>query len=160
MPTERSLPLRAAFAVLAMPAIVAGYLPWRIGSAPERLPLDIGAWAFLGLAVGAVGLVLFSWTVRDFFVRGQGTLAPWDPPKFLVAEGSYRWSRNPMYVGVLLLIWGQGIWYRSGEVLIYGAVMAVIFHARVVLGEEPWLAKTFPEPWAAYTAKVKRWGLF
>jgi protein-S-isoprenylcysteine O-methyltransferase Ste14 len=155
-----SLPFRAAFAVLAMPAIVAGYLPGRIGSAPERLPLDIGAWAFLGLAVGAVGLGLFSWTVRDFFVRGQGTLAPWDPPKFLVAEGSYRWSRNPMYVGVLLLIWGQGIWYRSGEVLIYGAVMAVIFHLRVVLGEEPWLAKTFPEPWAAYTMRVKRWGLF
>ena len=159
MATERSLPFRAAFAVLAMPAIVAGVLPWSFHRA-ERWPLALGAWGWLGAPIAVVGLALFSWTVRDFFVRGQGTLAPWDPPKFLVAEGSYRWSRNPMYVGVLLMIWGQGFWFRSGEVLAYGTTMALIFHLRVVLGEEPWLAKSFPEPWAAYTAKVKRWGLF
>ena len=116
--------------------------------------------SFLGVLLFVPGLILFGWTVRDFFVQGQGTLAPWDPPKFLVAEGSYRWCRNPMYVGVLLLIWGQGLWWRSGEVVVYGYLMAFIFHLRVVLGEEPWLARTFPEPWRAYTARVKRWGVF
>lgn len=142
-----------------MPAMVAGVVPWYLHRV-ESMRLAIGAWAWSGAPVALAGLILFAWTVRDFFVRGQGTLAPWDPPKFLVAEGSYRWCRNPMYVGVLLMIWGQGVWWQSGEVLAFGGVMAVVFHLRVVLGEEPWLAKSFPEPWTAYTARVKRWGLF
>ena len=159
MPTDRSLPLRATIAVLAMPAIVAEVVPWWLHRAPERWPLAIGNWSLLGAALFVVGLVLFTWTVRDFFVLGRGTLAPWDPPRSLVAQGAYRWCRNPMYVGVLLLIWGQGLWWRSGEVVLYGGLMTVVFHLRVVFGEEPWLARTFPEPWAAYTTKVKRWGI-
>ena len=160
MPSPRSLPLRATLAVLAMPGIVAGVLPWYIHRGTDRWPLTIGGLEWLGAALAVLGLVVFAWTVRDFFVRGQGTLAPWDPPRALVAEGAYRYARNPMYVGVLLLIWGQGLWWRSGEVVVYGYLMAVIFHLRVVLGEEPWLARTFPEPWRAYTARVKRWGVF
>jgi protein-S-isoprenylcysteine O-methyltransferase Ste14 len=160
MTTERSLPLRAAFAVLALPGVVAGFMPWWIQRGADRWPLDLGVFCWLGLLLFLPALFLFGWTVKDFFVKGRGTLAPWDPPQALMAEGVYGWSRNPMYVGVLGMIWGEGVLYGSGEVLLYGALMAVIFHLRVVLGEEPWLAKTFPEPWAAYTARVKRWGLF
>lgn len=155
-----TLPFRAAFAVLVMPGLVAGYLPWSISRGAERWPLSIGAFHWLGLAIAVPAFILFAITVRDFFVKGRGTIAPWDPPRSLMAEGVYGWSRNPMYVGVLGMIWGQGVWIRSGEVLLYGTVMAVVFHFRVLLGEEPWLARTFPEPWAVYTAKVKRWGLF
>lgn len=155
-----SLPFRAAFAVLAMPGLIAGYLPWSISRGAERWPLSIGTFHWLGLFIAVPAFILFAVTVRDFFVKGRGTIAPWDPPRALMAEGVYGWSRNPMYVGVLGMIWGQGVWFRSGEVLLYGTVMAFVFHFRVLLGEEPWLAKTFPEPWAAYTARVKRWGVF
>ena len=160
MASSKLLPLRAAFAILALPGVVAGVIPWWIQRGTERWPLEVGGFNWLGLLVFLPAFILFSWTVRDFFVKGQGTLAPWDPPKALMAEGVYGWSRNPMYVGVVGMIWGQGVWFRSGEVLAYGALIAVIFHLRVLLGEEPWLARTFPEPWAAYKQKVKRWGLF
>ena len=160
MTTDRTLPLRATFAVLAMPAMVAGVVPWWLHRPPERWSLVIGHWSFVGLALFLPALGLFAWTVRDFFVRGRGTLAPWDPPRALVAEGAYAFCRNPMYVGVVLMIWGQGLWWRSGEVVVYGYLMAVIFHLRVLLYEEPWLARSFPAEWEGYRTKVKRWGIW
>jgi protein-S-isoprenylcysteine O-methyltransferase Ste14 len=160
MTPDRSLPLRAAFAVLALPGVVAGFLPWWIHRGVERWPLIIGSWSWTGVVVAGVGLVIFAGTVRDFFVRGRGTLAPWDPPRALVAEGFYRYCRNPMYLGVLLLIWGEALWWRSGEVLIYGYAMATAFHLRVVFFEEGWLARSFPAEWERYRSKVKRWGAF
>ena len=48
------------------------------------------------LLLPGIGLLL--WCVREFYVRGKGTLAPWDPPRHLVASGLYRISRNPMYL--------------------------------------------------------------
>lgn len=143
-----------------MPALVAGVVPWWLHRAPERWPITLAAVQWIGPTLFLPAFLLFTWTVRDFFVRGQGTLAPWDPPKFLVAQGAYRWCRNPMYVGVLGMIWGQGLWWQSGEVVVYGYLLAATFHLRVVFGEEPWLARSFPEPWAGYRAKVRRWGVF
>lgn len=157
MSKENSLPLRTAFAVLALPGVVAGFLPWWIHRGEERWPLVIGHWSYSGALLILPGLLIFGSTVKEFFVRGRGTLAPWDPPRALVAEGLYRYCRNPMYVGVLLLIWGQGLWWRSGEVVGYGYLMALIFHLRVVWYEEPWLARTFPKEWEGYRARVKRW---
>ena len=155
-----SLLLRAAFAVLAMPGMVAGVIPWWIHRGTERWPLVIGDWSYLGALLILPGLLIFGSTVRDFFVRGRGTLAPWDPPRALVAEGLYRYCRNPMYVGVLLVIWGRRFWWRSGEVLGYGYLMALIFHLRVVWYEEPWLAETFGDQWTEYATGVRRWGAF
>jgi protein-S-isoprenylcysteine O-methyltransferase Ste14 len=159
--SSRSLPFRAAFAVLALPGMVAGVIPWWIHQGTERVPLFIGRWMGmgLGLAFGIPGFLIFASTVIEFFRRGHGTLAPWDPPRALVATGLYAWCRNPMYVGVLLMIWGQGAWWRSGEVVIYGYCIAVMFHLRVLLYEEPWLARTFPAEWEGYRTRVKRWGI-
>ena len=158
--TDRYLPLRAAFAVLALPGMVAGVFPWWIHRGTERWSLVIGDWSYLAAILFLPGLVIFASTVKEFFVRGRGTLAPWDPPRALVAEGFYRYCRNPMYVGVLLLIWGQGLWWQSGEVVVYGYSVAVAFHLRVLLFEEPWLARSFPAEWEKYRTTVKRWGAF
>ena len=157
---DRSLPLRALFAVLALPGVVAGVFPWWIHQGAERWPLTIGEWHWTALVLFVPGFLIFASTVIEFFHRGRGTLAPWDPPRALVASGLYARCRNPMYVGVLLMIWGQGLWWRSGEVVVYGYGIAVIFHLRVLLYEEPWLARTFPAEWEGYRTKVKRWGVF
>jgi protein-S-isoprenylcysteine O-methyltransferase Ste14 len=69
----------------------------------------------------------------------------------------YRFSRNPMYVGVLLILIGWTLAFRSRSLLIYTVVVAILFHARVVTNEEPWLARTFPDEWPRYTARVPRW---
>ena len=96
-------------------------------------------------------------TVREFYVAGRGTLAPWSPPRNLVTSGLHRDSRNPMYVGVLLILcgWAIGLW--SWPLAIYAAGIAVVFHVRVLLHEEPFLARTHGDAWTAYRARVGRW---
>jgi protein-S-isoprenylcysteine O-methyltransferase Ste14 len=94
--------------------------------------------------------------VRDFFVSGKGTLAPWDPPKKLVVVGLYRHVRNPMYVGILLLVSGWAMYFSSLVLAAYFVVLAVGFHIRVVIHEEPWLKSRFAEEWHVYSQAVSR----
>lgn len=145
--------LRALAAFLALPAIAAGVAPWLL---TVRDPWRHGGSGFgwLLLAAGAVTLL---WCVRDFYVLGRGTLAPWDPPRRLVIAGLYRFTRNPMYIGVLLLVTGWSLAAGSPLVGIYGAALAIGFHLRVVFGEEPALRRTFGKEWDRYAASVSRW---
>jgi protein-S-isoprenylcysteine O-methyltransferase Ste14 len=101
--------------------------------------------------------VILGWCVRDFYVLGKGTLAPWDPPKRLVVLGLYRYSRNPMYVGVLCIVIGWALGFRSQSLAIYAASLLVLFHLRVVFFEEPFLARTHGAEWDRYKASVRRW---
>ena len=111
--------------------------------------------ALLILLVGCVGLL---WCVRDFYVFGKGTLAPWSPPRHLVTSGLYRYSRNPMYVSVLLILLGWTLAFGALPSLgVYTAIVAVAFHVRVVLFEEPWLARTHAVAWDDYAHRVRRW---
>jgi protein-S-isoprenylcysteine O-methyltransferase Ste14 len=97
------------------------------------------------------------WCVRDFYVSGRGTLAPWDPPQRLVRVGLYRFTRNPMYVGVLLIVSGWSLLAGSPRLAWYTAILAVAFHLRVVLHEERWLAGQFGPDWEEYKRRVPRW---
>lgn len=121
---------------------------------PSHVARPVSPVAF---AVLALGMVVLLWCVRDFHVVGRGTLAPWAPPRQLVRVGLYRFSRNPMYLGVLLLVTGWALVFRSSALAIYGAALAIAFHMRVVLGEEPWLARTHGASWEEYRAQVRRW---
>jgi protein-S-isoprenylcysteine O-methyltransferase Ste14 len=111
----------------------------------------------IALVPVVIGTLLLLWCVRDFYVAGKGTLAPWDPPQSLVVVGLYRWSRNPMYVAVSLILVGWAVAYSSQPLLIYALAVMALFYLRVVFGEEPWLARTHGEQWAQYRARVPRW---
>ncbi|MBA3657717.1 MAG: isoprenylcysteine carboxylmethyltransferase family protein [Gemmatimonadaceae bacterium] len=110
--------------------------------------------AFIPLTIGALILL---WCVRDFYVKGKGTLGPWDPPAHLVSTGLYKYSRNPMYIAVTLLLIGWAMGFRSQTLWVYAGVMAMMFHVRVVFFEERYLAKTHGEAFTRYKAKVPRW---
>jgi len=144
---------RALFAFIAMPGMVAFAIPaiwqWQASGLDPEHPL--------GLAVLAVGTVGLLWCVRDFYVQGKGTLAPWSPPQNLVVVGLYRYSRNPMYVSVLLILLGWAAAFASPGLFAYAAFMALAFHLRVVYGEEPWLAQEHGATWQAYANQVARW---
>jgi len=145
--------LRALLAFLALPGLIAIAVPvfWliRIGRTEIVRP-----WGLALLAAGFAGLL---WCVRDFYVAGRGTLAPWSPPRRLVAVGLYRFSRNPMYVAVLAILAGWGLTFDSGGHLIYAAVVAAAFQLRILLHEEPWLERNFPDEWPAYRRRAPRW---
>jgi protein-S-isoprenylcysteine O-methyltransferase Ste14 len=147
--------IRAALFIVLVPGAIAGWLPWYWGGYPTpRLSDPLGV-AGAALAVAGWGVLL--WCARDFAVRGQGTPAPYDPPRELVVAGLYRYVRNPMYVGVVGSIIGQAAVYRSMSVLWYAALVAIAFHLRVVMYEEPKLAQLFGKSFADYRTRVPRW---
>jgi len=144
---------RALLAFLVLPGVVAFAVPvaWLSSSGHTTLVQPLG---LLPLLAGAVGLV---WCVRDFYVSGKGTLAPWAPPANLVVVGLYRHTRNPMYVAVMLILLGWAVSFASQGLVVYAILIAVMFHLRVVLGEEPWLAETHGAAWQEYSRRVPRW---
>ncbi len=144
---------RALLAFLILPGMFAGLLPWVLARAdPWR-----GEAHSVGFVVLGGGLIVLLWCVRDFYVSGKGTLAPWDPPRHLVVVGLYRFARNPMYLGVLLVVGGWALVMSSPLLAGYLLLLAGGFHLRVVRYEEPWLATQFGSEWSAYSAAVPRW---
>ena len=88
---------RAVLTFLALPAVVAGVVPWLLLSSDRWRTRG----TLLGWPVLFFSAYVLLWCVRDFYKIGKGTLAPWDPPRQLVVVGLYRFARNPMYIGVL-----------------------------------------------------------
>jgi protein-S-isoprenylcysteine O-methyltransferase Ste14 len=145
---------RALLAFLALPGLFAIVLPWWIvANDPGRGD----GWPVLGAAVALLGFAVLLWCVRDFYVAGTGTLAPWDPPRRLVVVGLYRYTRNPMYVGVVTLVLGWSIAAGSRPLAIYCALGAIGFHLRVIWFEEPRLRELFGVDFERYLATVPRW---
>ena len=144
--------LRALVAFLALPGIVAFAVPLLLLRPAGRTRLEPD-----GALVLVIGCLVLLACVREFYVSGKGTLAPWAPPRHLVTSGLYRFSRNPMYVGVLLVVGGWALAFRSAALAVYAIALVVAFHLRVVLGEEPWLARTHGEAWERYRRRVPRW---
>ena len=148
-----TLLVRAMLAFLICPGTVAFFVPLFL-LAPGDPNSFVVMRALIPLAVG-IGLLL--WCVREFYIAGRGTLAPWAPPQELVKTGPYRFSRNPMYIAVLLLLCGWAMGFRSRTLVLYAVAVMFAFHARVVLYEEPWLARTHGEKWMLYKERVPRW---
>lgn len=145
--------IRAVIAFLALPGVIGGLLPALLVASDVHRSRGSGVgWVLLG-----TGVFLLVWCVRDFFVSGRGTLAPWDPPRHLVVVGLYRSVRNPMYLAVLTLVVGWSMATGSGLLAWYAGALAIVFHLRVVFFEEPWLQRQFGAEWRAYSATVWRW---
>ena len=157
MTRGRALLGSLVFLVVA-PGTVAGLVPWWISRWRVHRP-------FLGAAdlrlLGAVLLVLGAAALLDSFARfalhGLGTPAPVAPPKHLVVTGLYRHVRNPIYAGLLAAILGQALLFGSAALLAYALLVWLAVHLFVVRYEEPTLARTFGDEYAAFRANVPRW---
>jgi protein-S-isoprenylcysteine O-methyltransferase Ste14 len=103
------------------------------------------------------GLPLLLDSFARFAIQGLGTPAPVAPPRHLVVSGLYRYVRNPMYVAVASLIFGQGLLFGSMRVLQYGVAVALGFHLFVLLYEESALRSKFGSEYENYCVHVRRW---
>ena len=139
---------------VVVPGTVAVYAPWSMASGS---PLAPGPLRAIAVALLLVGGAIYAWCVWDFASFGRGTPAPIDEPRKLVVRGLYRYTRNPMYVGVLTAILGWAILFQSRAVLIYALVVFGCFHLFVLFYEEPHLARVFGEEYERYRARVNRW---
>jgi protein-S-isoprenylcysteine O-methyltransferase Ste14 len=154
-----SLPLRSLLFVVLFPGTVAGYVPWRILSARQQLVWpEVSLVNVLAACLIAAGALVLLRCVWDFLVAGRGTLAPFDAPRHLVVRGLYRFTRNPMYNGVLTVLAGEAWLFRSAAMWQYAALMLVVFHVFVVMYEEPALDAQFGESYRQYRVRVPRWG--
>jgi protein-S-isoprenylcysteine O-methyltransferase Ste14 len=111
----------------------------------------------LGWPVGFVGAVITAWCVGVFITQGKGTPAPFDPPREFVSRGPYRYARNPMYVGALVVILGGGMILGSISIIGLSVAFGLLAHGFVRVYEEPVLEKKFGESYRRYCLSVNRW---
>ena len=113
--------------------------------------------AWEAVPVIAAGVALYLWCVWKFAAVGGGTPGPWDAPSRVVATGPYRWVRNPIYIGALLVVVGEAWLFMSLPLLAYAGIMAVCFHLFVTGYEERTLRRRFGTAYLAYRHAVPRW---
>lgn len=151
------LALRSLLWTLLLPGTFGVFIPWRYFGV-SRVHLDVtDPLDLLGLLLTMGGAVLLAACIWEFARRGRGTLSPVDPPKELVVQGLYRYVRNPMYVGVSLIILGEALLARSTALVLYWAVFFTIVNIFVRFYEEPALRSQFGESYVRYTRRVGRW---
>lgn len=156
--TRMFLLLKNILFTVFVPGTVAVYMPLRVISRPPAtMSFGWQACQVAALLPLLLGGAIYFWCLWDFAVSGLGTPAPIDAPKRLVVRGLYRYVRNPMYVGVLLVIIGWAVFLQSKEILIYGVVVGIFFHLFVSVVEEPVLERKFGEAYLRYCQEVGRW---
>lgn len=153
--------LRQVFAIVVLPFTVTVVVPVWLARR-ERVGLSIGTGlpervaALGGLALMAAGLGLFAASLRRFITDGRGTLAPWDPPRTLVIRGPYRYVRNPMISGVVLVLFGEALFLLSRPHLMWALIFLAINAIYIPLLEEPLLALRFGDAYREYCRHVPR----
>ncbi|MGH9601794.1 MAG: methyltransferase family protein [Terriglobales bacterium] len=141
---------------ILIPGTFGVYIPyWLASSRPPDF--DLGGLRYFGLAPILVGAGFYFRCALDFAFKGRGTPAPIDAPKFLVTSNLYRMVRNPMYVGVLMVVVGEGLFLQSFTVLRYAGIGWLGFHLFVLLYEEPTLRAKFGAEYEEYCRQVPRW---
>src|SRR5580765_930730 len=153
--------IRQLVSILVLPCTVTVLVPWWIArrahsrlAAPEAT-LDI-ALLIAGVACAAAGLVLVVWSNYHFWTRGRGTLAPWDPPRRFVVSGPYRFVRNPMISGVILLLLAEACGLRSTPHAEWAGLFTLINAVYIPALEEPMLRARFGDAYESYTRAVRR----
>src|SRR5262249_48937928 len=101
----------------------------------------------IGIVLMLVGGSLALACVSTFVIRGEGTPAPFDPPRKFVVVGPYKFVRNPMYIGAFTLLLGLGFYQGSPSILLFTLLWLLLDHLFVVLYEEPHLRSNFSAPY-------------
>ena len=153
--------LRHALSIAILPFTVTVLVPlWIARSNGVELALADSAGGLLlqlaGLATLGVGLVLFTASLRRFATEGEGTLAPWDPPRRLVVRGPYRFVRNPMISGVIFVLAGEALLLLSFPHALWALTFLALNLVWIPLIEEPQLKRRFGEPYLEYCRHVPR----
>lgn len=145
-------------ATLLVPGAACVLVPYYILRATHQpLSRAVGPAQIAALPFAAAGMAMIVWVSFSFVRHGRGTPVPIDPPTHFVSHGLYRWVRNPMYVGALLMLIAVIIYYGSVEVLVYAAGLWAALHAFTVIFEEPQLRRRFGETYQMYRGQVPRW---
>jgi len=150
--------LKTSLFTILVPGAATVLVPYLLLTSGFQLhPMEIGAWRILGLPPILLGALTYLWCAWDFTFTGRGTPAPIDPPKELVVKGLYRYVRNPMYVGITLILLGEAVLFESAVLFLYVGLLLVWFQLFIVYYEEPTLRRLFGASYESYCKSVSRW---
>jgi protein-S-isoprenylcysteine O-methyltransferase Ste14 len=136
-------------------ALVAQWSLSRIWSPDWPAAIQIGLiWAGPGMSV--LGMVLMLLAVTEMR-RAKTTVIPHRLPQALVTSGVFAFSRNPIYLGDVLLVLGHGVFLGTPLVLVSVPLLALILRARFILPEEARLRAAFGAPVDEWFARTRRW---
>ncbi|MEX1185756.1 MAG: isoprenylcysteine carboxylmethyltransferase family protein [Gemmatimonadaceae bacterium] len=151
----RGLELRVPPLVVAL---VAALLMWAAARAAPDLSVDVPARAGLALALAVVGAFVAVAGVLEFR-RARTTVNPLNPDatSALVVTGVYRISRNPMYLGLAIVLLAGAAYLSHALAPLGVAAFAAYIHRFQILPEERALRALFPGDFKEYAGQVRRW---
>jgi protein-S-isoprenylcysteine O-methyltransferase Ste14 len=154
--------LRGLLFTLLIPGVVGGLAPYLLSGSR---PIQPGLWR-LGWIPFCLGAAIYLSCLLNF-LAASGTPAPFftrrlravvgEEPAGLVCGGLYRFSRNPMYLGVLLVVFGQALLFASARIALYGLGGWLFLHLVVLCVEEPHLRAKQGKSFDEYCRRVPRW---
>ena len=143
-----------------MVTVVIPLLIWYLSDSESIIPIHKLP-RILSLTMGGgsliIGLILFYKSMSLFVKVGQGTLAPWNPTKKMVLRGLYCHVRNPMLIGVNLILMSEALLSQSGHILFWNIIFLLLNHLYFIFKEEPDLRKRFGKEYLEYCENVPRW---
>lgn len=149
------------FQWIPLPPLVVGViLPYLASLLDVYLPeAPFGPARWLGVLFFLGGCLLSAASVSLIYTPGQWETTPYPRgvPKQLVIIGPYRYVRNPMLLGILLIVLGEGFYFQSLSILSYMAAFFIFVNLLLLPGEERRLEERFGENYLHYKEKVHRW---
>ncbi|MCI0530382.1 MAG: isoprenylcysteine carboxylmethyltransferase family protein [candidate division Zixibacteria bacterium] len=162
--TRNAALIKTILFTFVAPGSVTVLFPYLIlSSSWDLFAINLGGFHRAGVLFMATGFTIYLFSAFQFVFTGQGTPSPLDAPPILVAKGIYRYVRNPMYVGVLTILFGEIIYFQSGTLVVYALLVFIMFNCFLHFYEEKALTKKFGESFLTYKKEVPRWipfGLF
>ena len=122
---------------------------------PLARPID-EPYRYAGIVIAGLGVALDAWALV-LFLRARTGVIPFSEARVLVARGPYRWTRNPMYLGMAAILLGFAIYLGSVTPFIVIPAFMGLITERFIAPEEDLLEKTFGQPYLDYKARVRRW---
>ena len=155
MRSRANLARTLIFVAFVGPGPVIGLIPYWLSG--WHVPTPIAPWRYLGVLMILLGVVPLADSIVRFVREGHGTPEPLHPTETLVVSGLYRYVRNPMYIGVVLMIFGQSIFLANRHIAEYGLIAALIINLFVFFYEEPTLTERYGAQYQQYRRQVGRW---
>ena len=135
-----------------------GWIALRVRAFDQRFGVSLPAAAQIpGAILMVLGAILVVACAGVFISHGRGTPAIFDAPRVFVAVGPYRYVRNPMYIGGLMLLIGFGLYNTSISILCLALLLFALVHLFVLYYEEPTLTREFGSSYQDYLKAVHRW---
>lgn len=153
---NRSIAASVLFTLFGGPGILLVLIPWLITRfhLPAAQPLSQ---ILLAILLIVLGLIPLFESILRFIRVGRGSLVPSVPTERLVVTGFYRFVRNPMYIGVLIVLGAEALLFQSVDLFAELLVAALLMHLFIRFYEEPRLIRTFGDEYLRFRHNVPRW---